>query len=164
VVRVRQWTDRLSPAAGALTREQFLDALEEQGDCLVFPKERAKVRFGARVIRPMHLYFLLKEERELRKGSNVFPLCKTPGCVSHYKEATLKKWMRHRHQMDPNLGFGASKLTAHSVRKILRECGNGRPQAEVARDFGVSRQMVNAIVKGKKWGRIKRSPSKLVQS
>jgi hypothetical protein len=50
---------------------------------------------------------------------------------------------------------GASKLTEDSVREIRRLRATGKSSYAVAKIFGVSRTMVQLIVRGDKWGWLK---------
>lgn len=50
-----------------------------------------------------------------------------------------------------------AKLSPSEVRVILRRVQNGDRQIDVAADYGVSKQTVNAIVKGRRWSRLERT-------
>jgi DNA-binding XRE family transcriptional regulator len=52
---------------------------------------------------------------------------------------------------------GMAKLTEAQAASILARCEAGERQADIARDLGVSKQMVNVIATGKKWKHLRRT-------
>lgn len=67
---------------------------------------------------------------------------------------TVRRWLEKAgvelRGTGPRGSFGR-KLTADSVRAIRAALADGRRQADLAREFGVSRQVIHAIKSGKIW-------------
>ncbi len=136
------------------------------GECWEWQRHRNNHGYGKLTING-HGYYAHRLAYELSKGPipkslDVMHECDNPACINpdHLVVGTRSKNMadchaRGRSRMpNPRMrgeSNGASKLRASDVpiiRQMLRE---GRTQATIARQFGVSQTAISAIKRGKVW-------------
>ncbi len=89
-------------------------------------------------------------------GLYVLHKCDTPACVNpkHLFLGSHKDNMddaKRKKRMNVGINNGSSKLTPEKVKKILRDV---RTQRLVAKDYGVSRQLISLIKRKIIWSHI----------
>lgn len=88
--------------------------------------------------------------------------CDVPACVNpaHLVLGTVAdnnrdRDVRGRHTPLPGVKNGTAKLDEASVREIRRLCGDGVPQSQIARTFGVHQGTISLINRRKIWGHVR---------
>jgi hypothetical protein len=97
-------------------------------------------------------------EIERIRGLMVLHSCDNPGCVnpSHLRLGTHRDNMKDkvkRGRCVPAKGSsnGRAKLTEKDIPIIRRLLAEGKPQREIAKDFGVAQPQIKNIANGTRW-------------
>lgn len=151
-----------------------------QGTCWEFQAHRdqsgyARFRVGRSQQRAHRVAWEIANGRSVPEGMCVCHTCDNPPCVNpdHLWLGTkatnnLDMALKGRHWTQKSGAMrelkdrkketiargeknGSSKLTAARVRVIREEAASGIPYAELARQFGITRQAVRLIVLGEVW-------------
>lgn len=108
----------------------------------------------------LHRWVSEQVDGPLAPGEVVRHWCDNPPCFryDHLLRGTQRINLlecvakgRHRYGYQPGERNGSAKLGAEQVEAIRRACGQGQPQRQVARLFGVSQSQVSNIVRRAKW-------------
>lgn len=143
--------------------ERLMSKLDMSGDCWLYLGGKKENGYGVigdslPVRRQRYVHRLMFEAAHgpVPEGHEVAHTCDVRNCVrpSHLVAMThegnvndmVTKERQQRGTMNPN-----AKLTEDSVREIRRRAAGGERRADLAAEFGVCIQLIDGVVKRRRW-------------
>jgi hypothetical protein len=150
-------------------KQYILDRSLEIGDCWIWQQSTDKNGYGCACFNGVYLgahrLSFMAFVGEIPSGIKVLHTCDIPSCVrpqhlflgSHQDnmDDMVKKGRSAKGvHMNTGSAHGSAVLTEDQVLLIRKLCEEGRSQNSVEREFGLSKGLVNKIVRRKLWTHI----------
>lgn len=111
---------------------------------------------NGKIVRAHRIAWELANGRRVPRGLVVMHSCDNPACVNpaHLSVGTQKQNLHDSIRKGRYNTWGLQKLNAKQVREIRARAKAGERQKAIAKDYGIARNTVSAIVHRKTWAHL----------